>query len=92
MDPRNSGYPGNDGYRRAFSSGVDGNGRAFVDILNTARFNTVKRVYIRDRVIGGLIAVPVSASDPESGTLALRLFAITGSGVVQVELTPADLQ
>ena len=92
MDPRNSGYPGNDGHRRAFSSGVDGNGRAFVDILDTSRFNTVKRVYIRDRVTGGLVAVPVAGSDPASGQLSLRVFAITATGVVEVGLTPADLQ
>jgi hypothetical protein len=49
-------------------------------------------VFIRDRVIGGLIAVPVTASDPAAGTLAMRIFAITAKGVVDVGLTAADIR
>jgi hypothetical protein len=92
LDPRNSGYPTNAAHRRAFASGVDANGLAFVDVLDTFTFRTVKRVYIRDRVTGGLVAVPVAGSDPASGQLSLRVFAITATGVVEVGLTPADLQ
>jgi hypothetical protein len=55
-------------------------------------YRTLKRVYIRDRVIGGLIAVPVTASDPAAGTLAMRIFAITAKGVVDVGLTAADIR
>lgn len=92
LDPRNSGYPTDDGRRRAYVSGVDTAGRAFVDVVDSHGYRTLKRVFIRDRVIGGLIAVPVTASDPAAGTLAMRIFAITAKGVVDVGLTAADIR
>jgi hypothetical protein len=92
LDPRNANYPADDGHRRAYVSGVESNGRAFIDVLDSHGFRTLKRVYIRDRVVGGVIAVPVSASDPASGQLAVRVFAITAKGVVDVGLTAADIQ
>jgi YVTN family beta-propeller protein len=92
LDPRNAGYPTDDGRRRAYVSGVDSNGRAFIDVVDSHGYSTLKRVFIRDRVIGGLIAVPVTAGDPAAGTLAMRIFAITAKGVVDVGLTAADIE
>jgi hypothetical protein len=92
MDPRNQDYPVDDGRRRAYASGVDDRGLPFVDVLDSHGFRTIRRVFIRNPVVGGLIAVPVTASDPASGELAMRLFAITTAGVVEIALTPADLR
>ncbi len=92
LDPRNSGYPTDDGRRRAYVSGVDSSGRAFIDVVDSHGYRAVKRVFIRDRVIGGLIAVPVAAGDPAEGILVMRIFAITAKGVVDVGLTAADIQ
>lgn len=92
LDPRNSRYPTDDGRRRSFISGVDALGRPFVEIGDTYTFQAVRRIYTRDRIVGTMIAVPVAANDPQAGELAVRLFAITPAGVLQLGIRPSDLQ
>ncbi|HEX2092153.1 MAG TPA: hypothetical protein VHG28_07105, partial [Longimicrobiaceae bacterium] len=72
----------------AFVSGRDETGRPFIDVVDTFHFQVVRRIFIRNPVVGALIAVPTGAS---SGVV-LRLYAITSGGVVAVDLTQADLQ
>jgi hypothetical protein len=92
VHPLNAGYPGNDGRRVAFSSGVDASGGAYIDIINTVQFSSTRRLPIRDRVIGALLAVPVEAGDVDAGRYVLRLFAVTPTGVLRIGVTAADLQ
>ena len=92
MHPLNSGYPVNDGRRLGFTSGVDANG-PYIDIIDTFSFETIRRLPVRDRVTGTVIAVPVPPGDPEAALLyTIRLFALTPSGILRIGLTPADLR
>lgn len=72
----------------AFVSGVDGAGRPFIDVMDTRFFSVQRRVFIRSPVIGTMVAVPTGAA---SGVL-VRVYAITGEGVVAVELNADDLR
>lgn len=92
MHPLNAGYPANDGRRVGFTSGVDANG-PYIDIIDTYSFETIRRLPVRDRVTGTVIAVPVPPDDPEAALLyTIRLFALTPSGILRIGLTPADLR
>jgi hypothetical protein len=72
----------------AFVSGRDEAGRPFVDVVDTFHFQVVKRIYIRNPVIGSMTAVSTGSA---SGVL-VRLYAITTSGIVAIDLTAADMQ
>lgn len=72
----------------AFVSGLDAQGRPVIDVVDTFHFRVLRRIYIRDAVVGALIAVPTGAA---SG-VTIRLYGLTRSGIVAVELTAADLQ
>jgi hypothetical protein len=92
MHPANAGYPSNDGRRLSFTSGVDANG-PYIDVIDTYSFETIRRLPVRDRVTGTVIAVPVLPGDPEAALLyTVRLFALTPSGILRIGLTPADLR
>ena len=92
LHPLNAGYPGDDGRRRGFVSGTTAEGASYVDIVDTFTFRTVRRVFVRDQIVGSLVAAPVTSADPEAGRVAIRIFAITARGVLQLDLTAADLQ
>ncbi len=81
-------HPDHPGTSLAFVSGQDEAGRPFVDVVDTYHYQVVKRIYIRNPVIGSMTAVPTGSL---SGVV-IRLYAITASGVVAIELTAADLQ
>ncbi|HEX7240952.1 MAG TPA: hypothetical protein VF263_11840 [Longimicrobiaceae bacterium] len=81
-------HPDHPGTNLAFVSGQDEAGRPFIDVVDTFHFQVVKRIYIRNPVTGTLIAVPASGA----GGVVLKLYAITASGVVSIDLTQADLQ
>lgn len=72
----------------AFISGQDEGGRPFVDVVDTFHFQVVRRIYIRNPVIGSMTAVPTGSA---SGVL-VRLYAITASGIVAIDLTAADMR
>jgi YVTN family beta-propeller protein len=92
MHPLNTGYPSNDGRRLGFTSGVDASG-PYIDIIDTYSFETIRRLPVRDRVTGTVIAIPVLPGDPEAALLyTIRLFALTPSGILRIGLTPADLR
>ena len=72
----------------AFISGQDPSGLPFIDVVDTRYFSVQRRVFVRDRIVGTLIAVPAAA-----GTgAALRLYGITAQGVVAIDLTADDLR
>ena len=92
MHPLNAGYPGNDGRRLGFTSGVDASG-PYIDVIDTYTFETIRRLPVRDRVTGTVIAIPVAPDDPEASLLyTVRLFALTPSGILRIGLTAADLR
>jgi hypothetical protein len=81
-------HPDHPGTALAFVSGQDAAGRPFVDVVDTFHFQVVRRVYIRNPVIGSMVAVPTGSA---TGVL-VRLYAITASGIVAIDLTAADMQ
>jgi hypothetical protein len=72
----------------AFVSGRDEAGRPFVDVVDTFHFQVVRRIYIRNPVTGSMVAVPTGSATG----VVVRLYAITASGVVAIDLTAADMQ
>lgn len=92
LHPLDANYPNDPQRRRAFVSGVDAGGTPYIDVIETFEFRILRRIVIRDRVIGALVAAPVPAGDPEAATLSVRIFGITESGILQIGLRPSDLQ
>lgn len=91
MHPLNVNYPANDGRRFGFTSGTDASG-PYIDVLDTYSFETIRRLPVRDRITGAVIAVPVPAGDPEASLYVIRLFALTPSGILRIGVTAADLR
>jgi hypothetical protein len=91
MHPLNGGYPGDDGRRLGFTSGIDASG-PYIDVIDTYSFETIRRLPVRDRVTGAVIAIPVIAGDPEAALYVVRLFALTPAGLLRIGLTAADLR
>lgn len=79
---------GNPATALAFVSGRDAEGRPMIDVVDTFHFRVLRRIYIRNPVVGTLIAVPTGAATG----VVMRLYALTSSGIVAVELTPDDLR
>ncbi|MDB4947581.1 MAG: hypothetical protein JWM27_230 [Gemmatimonadetes bacterium] len=93
LHPENTAYPASDGKRIGFASGIDATtGAPYVDVIDTYSFRSLRRVFTRDVVTGTLIAIPVAPGDPEAATVALRLFALTRTGVVRISLRASDMQ
>jgi hypothetical protein len=86
LHPLNTGYPSDDGRRLGFTSGIE-NGTPYIDVIDDFSFRSLRRLVIRDPVIGSMIAVPVQAGDPEFGVYELRLFALTSRGILRIGLT-----
>ncbi len=72
----------------AFVSGQDEAGRPFVDVVDTFHFQVVRRIYIRNPVTGSMTAVSTGSATG----VVVRLYAITASGIVAIDLTAADMQ
>jgi len=87
MHPANAGYPGGS-FRLSFVSGIDATG-PYVDVIDNFNFFRVKRVYTRDPVVGAMAVAPRAASD--AGTVTLRLYALTSTGILALPITAADL-
>lgn len=88
MHPQNFGYPTNTANRLAFVSGIE-NGRPYVDVLDAFYFTPVKRIFLRDPVVGALVVAPRAPSDPAN--VNLRLYALTTRGVLGLAITNEDL-
>ena len=87
MHPVNAGYPGGS-FRLSFVSGIDATG-PYVDVIDNFNFFRVKRVYTRDPVVGALAVAPRVAGD--AGTVTLRIYALTSTGILALTITSADL-
>ncbi|MBW3572735.1 MAG: hypothetical protein KY467_16695 [Gemmatimonadetes bacterium] len=87
MHPENANYPSGP-LRLSFVSGIE-NGRPYIDVLNTFNFFRVKRIFIRDPVVGALAVAPRAPGDPAA--VNLRLYALTTTGVLSLPVTNADL-
>lgn len=87
MHPGNAGYPGGSN-RYSFVSGLDPVG-PYVDVIDNFNFFRVKRLYTRDPVVGAMAVGPRAASDPAA--VALRVYALTSTGVLSLTVTAADL-
>lgn len=87
MHPGNAGYPGGN-FRLSFVSGTDAQG-PYVDVIDNFNFFRVKRLYTRDPVVGALAVAPRAGSD--AGSVALRIYAITTTGVLALQVTSTDL-
>jgi hypothetical protein len=89
MHPQNGDYPTDTSNRLAFVSGIE-NGQPYIDVLDAFYFGPVKRIFLRDPVIGALVVAPRAAGDPAN--VNLRLYALTTSGVLGLAITNEDLQ
>jgi hypothetical protein len=87
MHPANAGYPGGS-FRLSFVSGIDATG-PYVDVIDNFNFFRVKRVYTRDPVVGAMAVAPRAGAD--AGTVALRIYALTSTGILALPITSADL-
>ncbi|HEX6042030.1 hypothetical protein [Longimicrobium sp.] len=88
MHPQNQNYPTSQTNRLAFVSGIE-NGRPYIDVLDAFYFTPVRRIFLRDPVVGALVVAPRAASDPAN--VNLRLYALTSTGVLGITITNQDL-
>jgi hypothetical protein len=88
MHPQNANYPTNTANRLAFVSGTE-NGRPYIDVLDAFYFTPVKRIYLRDPVVGALVVAPRAPGDPAN--VNLRLYGLTTTGVLGLAITNEDL-
>jgi hypothetical protein len=88
MHPQNANYPTAQANRLAFVSGIEG-GRPYIDVLDAFYFTPVRRIFLRDPVVGALVVAPRAASDPAN--VNLRLYALTTTGVLGITITNQDL-
>jgi hypothetical protein len=77
-------HPDNPAVRLAFVSGVEANGLAYIDVMDTFHFGRVARIFLRDPVTG-----PVRALRDTSGQL--KIYAVTARGLVVLDVNPNDL-
>jgi hypothetical protein len=89
MHPQNANYPTSTVNRLAFVSGTD-NGRPYIDVLDAFYFTPVRRIYLRDPVVGALVVAPRAPGDPAN--VNLRLYGLTTTGVLGLAITNEDLQ
>lgn len=87
MHPGNAGYPGGS-FRLSFVSGIDATG-PYVDVIDNFNFFRVKRVYTRDPVVGAMAVAPRAGGD--LGAVALRIYALTSTGILALPITTTDL-
>jgi YVTN family beta-propeller protein len=76
-------HPANLSTRRSFVSGVEENGLAYIDVVDSFHFRNVARIFMRDPVTG-----PIRAVETASG---LMIYAVTAGGIVAVEVLTNDL-
>ncbi len=88
MHPQNANYPTDPANRLAFVSGIEA-GQPYIDVLDAFYFSPVKRIFLRDPVVGALVVAPRAASDPPA--VNLRLYALTTTGVLGITITNQDL-
>lgn len=77
-------HPDNPSLQRAFVPGVQSNGLAFIDVVDSFHFRRIARIFVRDPIVGPIRAVRV----PDG---SLKIYAITESGILAVDVLSADL-
>ena len=87
MHPEGVSYPTGPN-RLAFVSGIEG-GRPYIDVIDAFSFFRVKRIFIRDPVVGALVVAPRATGDVPQ--VNLRLYAITSRGLLSLRVTNSDL-
>lgn len=91
LHPAQFGYPETLGSARmSFVSGVSAGGVPYIDVIDAYTFCLARRIFMRDAVIGALAVMPRRAQDPSD--VALRLYAVTAAGIVEMVIAPGDLQ
>lgn len=89
IHPSHAGYPSTSvATRLSFVSGRDDNGSPYIDVFDTFSFFRRQRVFVRRPVTGPIVAV----QPPAGSAAALRLYAIAGSAILQVDLSADDLR
>jgi DNA-binding beta-propeller fold protein YncE len=68
----------------AFVSGVQPNGLAFIDVVDTLHFGRERRIFLRDPVTGPVRVVRVPGG-------ALKIYAVTQGGLATLDLYASDL-
>ena len=64
-------------------------GESYIDVLDAFYFTPVKRIYLRDPVVGALVVAPRAPGDPAN--VNLRLYGLTTTGVLGLAITNEDL-
>ena len=77
-------YPGDPTRQRAFISGVQRDGLAYIDVMDTFHFARVTRIFLRDPVTGPLRAVHAPGG-------SLLIYAVTPGGLVALPVHSEDL-
>ena len=77
-------HPDNPTIQRAFISGVQSDGLAYIDVIHTFQFGRRNRIFLRDPVTGPLRAVRAAGGQ-------LKIYAVTASGLVVVDVLANDL-
>lgn len=67
----------------AFVSGVQANGLAFIDVVDTLHFRRERRIFLRDPVTGPVRVVRVPGG-------ALKIYAVTQGGLATLDLYASD--
>ena len=88
MHPQNANYPTSQVNRLAFVSGIE-DGRPYIDVLDAFYFSPIKRIFLRDPVVGALVVAPRAPGDPAN--VNLRLYGLTTGGVLGLAITNEDL-
>jgi hypothetical protein len=88
MHPQNANYPNDPSNRLSFVSGTE-DGRPYIDVLDAFYFTPVKRIFLRDPVVGALVVAPRAPGDPAN--VNLRLYGLTTTGVLALPITNEDL-
>lgn len=76
-------HPDNPAVRRSFVSGIQEDGLAYIDVVDSFHFRQVTRIFMRDPVTGPVRAVETAG--------AMLIYAVTEQGVVVVEVLTDDL-
>jgi hypothetical protein len=89
LHPGHTGYPATPAASRlSFVPGLDENGSPYLDVLDTFNFFRRTRVFLREMITGPVVVAPPAAGSGQ----AMRVYGVTASGLLRVELTAADLQ
>lgn len=76
-------HPRNPAVARSFVSGIEANGLAYIDVIDSFHFRRVARIYMRDPIVGAVRAVETATG--------YKVYAVTAKGVAVVDVQQRDL-